>query len=261
MLPREQWGVFSFFMNHSLFEKHEALGKWYPPVMLDPGTIFARARRPETREKVIEVLSTLTPDEYSVFLSAYVSDGLAKFKADWQYLDIVNVLYAAAELVRPATYLEVGVRRGRSMSMVAATVPQAKLFGFDMWVSNYAGMDNPGAQFVASELRKIGHVGQVEFLAGNSHETLPAFFRQHPSQMFDIITVDGDHSDKGAYRDLRDVLPHLARGGVLVFDDINHPDHPNLYAVWKKALRDSKLPLAEAAYFDLGYGVALAIRK
>ena len=40
--------------------------------------------------------------------------------------------------------------------MVASSTPKADLYGFDMWVANYAGMENPGPEFVESELREIG---------------------------------------------------------------------------------------------------------
>jgi len=54
--------------------------------------------------------------------------------------------------------------------------------------------------------------------------------------MFDLITVDGDHSEEGAFDDLLNVIPHLNVGGILVFDDIAHPTHPYLLGVWKKTL-------------------------
>jgi hypothetical protein len=38
--------------------------------------------------------------------------------------------------------------------------------------------------------------------------------------MFDLITVDGDHTALGTWWDLADVLPHVAVGGALVFDDL-----------------------------------------
>ena len=38
----------------SLFSQHEVLGSWYAPVMLDPETIFCRARQPSTVSNVLE---------------------------------------------------------------------------------------------------------------------------------------------------------------------------------------------------------------
>jgi predicted O-methyltransferase YrrM len=247
--------------HRSLFSQHETLESWYAPVMLDPETIFCRARQPSTIDKVLSVLEALERDSYSVYLSAYLKEGREKFGVDWSYLDILNVLVACSELIQPRTYLEIGVRRGRSVSMVASTTPKADLYGFDMWVANYAGMENPGPEFVESELRKIGASGKIEFVSGNSHKTLPNFFSKHPELELDLVAVDGDHSDEGAREDLLCVLPKIARGGAVVFDDISHPLHPNLYQVWSNALRDCGLRFISGAYTTLGYGVAVAVRN
>jgi predicted O-methyltransferase YrrM len=247
--------------HRNLFSQHEALGSWYEPVMLDPETIFCRARQPSTTNNVLSVLDTLKPDSYSLYVSAYLREGLGKFGGDWSYLDISNVLLACSELIQPRTYLEIGVRRGRSAAMVASATPKADLYGFDLWVANYAGMENPGPDFVESELRKIGASGKIEFVSGNSHQTLPAFFAQHPGLELDLVTVDGDHSDEGAREDLLNVLPRIARGGAVVFDDVSHPLHPNLSRVWSNALQDCGLRFVSSAYTALGYGVAVAVRN
>jgi predicted O-methyltransferase YrrM len=247
-------------MNRSLFSAHERLGKWYQPVLLDPGTVAAFARSRKCRRFVSRMFARLTPDAYSRYISEFRREGEAKFGAEWCYLDIVDVVAAAALLVQPASYLEIGVRRGRSMATAAAAAPGARLFGFDMWMKDYAGMENPGPDFVRGELSKAGHKGAVEFIDGNSHETLPAFFTARPDERLSIIVVDGDHSDEGAAQDLRDVLPRLEVGGVIIMDDISHPAHPNLGAVWRRALEESKIDVRAHEYGDLGYGVAFGVR-
>jgi hypothetical protein len=57
------------------------------------------------------------------------------------------------------------------------------------------------------------------------------------------------------------VLPKIAQGGAVVFDDISHPLHPNLYQEWSNALRDCGLRFVSGAYTGLGYGVAVAVRN
>jgi predicted O-methyltransferase YrrM len=247
--------------HSSLFSQHEALGSWYAPVMLDPETIFRRARQRAIGDRVLRVLETLEPDSYSFYVSAYLKEGREKFGPDWSYLDILNVLAACTELIQPRAYLEIGVRRGRSLAMVAATAPETDLYGFDMWAPDYAGMENPGPDFVESELRKIGATGRIQFVSGNSHETLPRFFKENRELQLDLVTVDGDHSDEGARQDLMAVLPRIAPGGALVFDDVSHPLHPNLYKVWSSTLENCGLPFVSQAYTSLGYGVAVAVRK
>lgn len=245
---------------NSLFSRHDELGKWYNPVLLDPETIASFARSTRCRYFARRIFNRLTPDAYSRYITEFRNEGLKRFGSDWCYLDIVDVVAAAARLIQPESYLEIGVRRGRSMAMAAAAAPQCMLYGFDMWMADYAGMENPGQDFVKKELAKIGHKGCVEFIDGNSHETLPEFFAAHPEKSYSIIVVDGDHSDEGALQDLRDVLPHLAVGGVLIFDDICHPLHPNLLNIWRQAIEEVSFDLQTCEYTGLGYGVAWAVR-
>jgi predicted O-methyltransferase YrrM len=134
--------------------------------------------------------------------------------------DIRAILHYLAAKTKPATYLEIGVRRGFSMAMVASAAPDCNVFGFDAWVPVYANVDNPGPVFVASEINKFNRSGGLTFVDGNSRETLPRFFATNPDLQPDLILIDGDHSAAGALADVQNCLPRLAPGGYLIVDDI-----------------------------------------
>lgn len=160
----------------------------------------------------------------------------------------------AAQLLAPRAYLEVGVRRGFSMAMVAARSPAAEIYGFDAWVDRYGGVENPGPRFVQQELGRLGYRKKAHFITGDSHKTLPAFFLDARAplparivsrlrfprrpQAFELITIDGDHSLLGAYRDLLDTMPRCAVGGIVLFDDIA----PDLSSVDTTALEGERGP-------------------
>jgi hypothetical protein len=246
-------------MLKSLFSRPDARGAdFYSPVMLGPETLLRVASRVSTIHDMLAVLAKLEPDEYTRYLTDYCNEGLSRYGEGWYYADICTVLLAAARMVAPRTYLEIGVRRGRSMAMVAAAAPEARLFGFDLWMPGYAGMPNPGPDFVRAELQRLGHRGPVELHSGDSHVTVPRFFADNPALMIDLITVDGDHSEEGALADLRAVLPRLAVGGVLVFDDIGHA-LPWLGDVFRHAVSEDG-GLVATGYTELGFGVGVAVR-
>lgn len=181
----------------------------------------------------------------------------AQFGTYWRFADLPTVLWAAAKLIVPTRYLEIGVRRGRSAAVVGALQPDCAIYGFDVWVPEYGGVPNPGPEFVRSELRSVGHRGEVELISGDSRKTVPAFLRQHPDLFFDLVTVDGDHSVLGAATDLANVLPRLKVGGIVVFDDICSA--PPLQRVWDRLVkRDSRFVTWE--FTDAGFGVGAAIR-
>jgi len=240
-------------------DKSPAGVAYYAPVTIGPSTIASAASSTATVREVLGVLDRLEPDDYTRYVSAYYKNGIERFGEGWCYADLCTVLAASSRLLEPDTYLEIGVRRGRSMAMVAAQRPQARLVGFDMWMENYAGMENPGADFVRSEMARLGHKGTIEMISGNSHETVPEYFAKNPGQTFDMITVDGDHSEQGALEDLRTVCPRLSLGGVLVFDDVTHPQHPYLLDVWHQAIEEDG-GLLSHEFTELGYGVAVALR-
>jgi predicted O-methyltransferase YrrM len=233
---------------------------WFPPVMVSAAMIGREAEQTRQIEAAAALMRRLTPDDYTRVMARFYEEGLERFGAGWSFADIVTVLLTAAERLKPRRYLEVGVRRGRSACAVASRAPECALALFDMWMENYAGMANPGPDLVRDELAKVGHRGKVEFVDGNSHATLKRYFRDQPEALFDLITIDGDHSEAGATEDIGDALPRLAIGGALVLDDISHPAHPELRRVWERMLVGEPR-FSTWSFTDVGYGVGLALRK
>jgi len=223
----------------------------------DGERLFRGMASPDNRRFVQTVLQTLTEDRrWTSEIVEQVASGRVEIRCALAWL---------AQTLQPRTYLEVGVRRGFSLAVVAARSPQAEIYGFDLWIPDYAGVPNPGPPFVQSELRRVGYRKTVHFVSGNTHRTLPAFFRDRraswfdrlvmdirwPSrpQSFDLITVDGDHSLVGAYQDLTDLMPHCAVGGAVVFDDIA-PDLKRL---------DAAVLAAERGVDGRGWGDLLGV--
>lgn len=232
---------------------------YYAPALCGPSTIGALASAPESQRAVLAVLELLEPDDYGIYLSGFIRAGMQAYQNYWRYADICTACWSAARLIKPRNYLEIGVRRGRSMSMVAMAAPECDMIGFDMWPADYAGMHNPGKAFVAAEVAKTGHAGSLEFVDGNSHVTLVEYFSQNPDAHFDLATVDGDHTEEGAAQDLAELLPRISVGGVVVFDDIAHPKHPGLASVWRRAMAAHE-NFRDWTFDELGFGVALAMR-
>ena len=242
---------------------------------------YRKVASDENRGAVIDVMKTLTAD------AVWTNPIIEAVKAG-RIETRCFVSWLAREL-QPKNYLEVGVRRGFSMAVTAARSPETEIFGFDLWLTGYAGVSNPGPEFVQSELKKIGYAKKPHFINGDSHKTLPAFFgtgkksiREHLKSWwsnhkrpndFNLILIDGDHSLLGAYRDLADTMPHCAIGGAVVFDDIlpaslnesengaDPHDWKNLLGVWNAVKQESP----NFHYFDFlrdvpGVGIAVRIK-
>src|SRR5258708_32883629 len=161
-----------------------AEGSWYSPLMVSAAMIGAEAQQRRRIEAARALLLRRTPADYGRFMADYYAQGLARFGDAWVFADIVTVLLALTEWLKPRRYLEVGVRRGRSACAVASLAPTCKLALFDMWVENYAGMANPGADFVRAELAGVGHRGEAVFVEGHSHATPQRYFPHYPREAF-----------------------------------------------------------------------------
>jgi predicted O-methyltransferase YrrM len=233
---------------------------WYNGMLAGPSTFAEDCSSSKTVQAVSEVLRRLTPDKFIEFNLKYYEEGIRRFGARWRYGDINTVLHGIAQSIQVSHYLEIGVRRGRSMAMIACQHTHANIVGFDMWLPNYAGNENPGPDFVREELARVDFKGKLELISGNSHRTVPEYFAKNPKAFYDVITVDGDHTSRGARLDLRTVTPRLKIGGILIFDDICNPEHGYLRRVWDRNIARKKC-FQTYCFDELGYGVALAIRR
>jgi predicted O-methyltransferase YrrM len=230
------------------------LEPYFPPTI---STLAESSLSPHTAEFVLSLLKKLTPTAETEGQDLFYLWARARFGCHWRYADSTTVLAAASMLLKPKSFLEIGVRRGRSAAAVAAASPGCAIYGFDLWMEGYGGLENPGPDFVRQELAAAGHEGELTLVSGDSARTVPAFLHEHPGLFFDLINVDGDHSVTGASRDLANVLPRLKVGGIIVFDDICSA--PHLARVWRWFVQDDGRYRAWQ-YDEAGAGVAAAIR-
>lgn len=232
----------------------ESLLPFFPPPI---STIASAALCHETTETVMALLKHLTHSSELEGQELFYRWGFAKYGRHWRYADIATLLTAASSLLQPRSYLEIGVRRGRTSAAVAYASPGCDIYGFDLWLPEYGGFPNPGPDFVRGELAAVGHQGELTLVSGDSAHTVPAFLREHPDLFFDLITVDGDHSLLGAARDMANVLPRLKVGGVIVFDDMIFA--PQLQRVWQRYVKDDGR-YRSWEWLEAGAGVAAAVR-
>jgi predicted O-methyltransferase YrrM len=235
--------------------------RWYfGPLLATPETFRADCGSADAVRGVVDVLEKLTPDPFVEENLRFYRAGLERFADRWRYPDLTTVLHGVCRNMRVASYLEIGVLRGRSMAVVAALHPEAEIFGFDRWIRDYVGTDSPGPDFVRGELAKVGYRGKATFVDGPSGTTVKRFLDEHPDLYFDLATVDGDHSPAGARRDLRLVIPRLKVGGVLMFDDLANPEHEYLQELWETEVARSGR-FVTTSFLETGHGVAFGMKK
>lgn len=142
------------------------------------------------------------------------------------YPELHNLLEEVSALLRPTSYLEIGVREGDSLKIVLGQHCPGKIYLCDNWGVDAGGTGRGNHDHIAALLEELHPEVHPVYLDGDSHVLLPTL-----TESFQMITVDGDHSEAGAARDLEDVWPRLELNGLLFFDDIKHPMHLYLDAV------------------------------
>ncbi|MBZ0198630.1 MAG: glycosyltransferase [Ignavibacteriaceae bacterium] len=125
--------------------------------------------------------------------------------------------------------MEVGVRTGGSLvqALHGSSVRHAVLV--DLWSGSYADLPNT-KDYTEKQLtnfqKQANNNAKLEYIQGNSHHVLKELINQR--RKFDLINVDGDHEEAGAWEDLIDAEKLLSDAGAIVFDDIIHPAHKYL---------------------------------
>jgi len=211
----------------------------------------------QTKARVLNIMKRLEPDTH---LKGNILSFETQVRVRAPGFETIVFLNWYARSFHPVTYLEIGVRRGRSIAQVMVESPGTQAFGFDLWIPNYAGQPNPGPEFVIRELLNLGVKRLPGFWVGRSQVTVPLFLLDPcVPRRFELINVDGDHTYEGARADLQTTFRCLADGGAIIFDDITHPAHPDLMRLWA----ETKQAHPECLFLeDLsgGYGTGLAVK-
>lgn len=110
-------------------------------------------------------------------------------------LDSEVLMPEVEKLTKGQVYLEVGVDKGKSLSI--------------------ARMVNKNCRVIGVDIQKSPEVPNTEFYQGDS----VAIAESLPNLKVDVIFIDGDHTYLGCKRDIDAWYPHMKEGGVMMFHD------------------------------------------
>lgn len=148
-------------------------------------------------------------------------------------------------LGRQIDYLEIGVQEGIGICDVLSIGCVRIAVGIDTWGGNYGGTGRGNPDHVVSRLEKKA-VNAI-LLTGNSPDVLRGM--RHP---FDVILVDGDHSEAGCIADLNAAAPLMTPYGVMLVDDLNHIAHPYLNGATQRWAAQNRMKFQ---FHDAAWGV------
>jgi predicted O-methyltransferase YrrM len=137
-----------------------------------------------------------------------------------------------ADRLKPASYLEVGVRAGGAFAQVLAHAPVREAVGIDLWAGTYADLPNTrglAAGQLAATLRAAGHECAIDLRQGECQAELRRLRRQ--GRTFDLISVDEDQIGTGAHTDLEILLQLLNPCGAILIEGLILPGRAELLTV------------------------------
>jgi methyltransferase family protein len=175
----------------------------------------------------------------------------------WQYPNQFSKYLAELSRLEIETYLEIGVRHGGTFVITVEYLsrfrPVRKAIGVDL--------ERPPGLVRYAKSRPGATVLEADSQTEEFRELVRA---EGP---FDLVLIDGDHSEAGCRRDFETVSDHAR---IIVFHDIVSDPVPGVGAVWREVKQtypdrfrfleftDQYPELAEQGKSYLGIGVAIA---
>lgn len=166
-------------------------------------------------------------------------------------------IYAQSRLISDGhhiDYLEIGVQEGNSLDAALKNEDVRLAVGIDTWGEDSGGTGRGSPDYVAS---RFGDLHRVILITSDSHHILGGM-----RHSFDMIFIDGDHSQDGCLADLagcKSLLNrHSPRGRIFV-DDLDHPKHSYLHETVEKWAAENGFTFK---FHPIGYGIGeLGIKR
>ena len=187
----------------------------------------------------------------------YYYTQLLQLAEDDYFFETYQVIVWAGLCLRPKRVMEIGTRNGGSLVQLLSMYHRydgMQVVCFDLW------REIGSPRSARRNLQRLNiPTDMVEFVSGDSRQTIPAYKQKHPHARFDYVLVDGGHEREIVRTDLQNVADLVDAGGILIFDDIG-PESYQLIDVWREfqAVHQEEFDWYEKQWRK---GVAWAIRR
>ena len=115
--------------------------------------------------------------------------------------------------------IEIGVNGCHSLLLMLLINPTAEYLLFDLGNHKYT---LPTFNYIKKQFANT----KINLILGNSIETIPEYIRdnQKDKNTFDLIHIDGGHTDDIFTQDYINSKDLIVKNGVIIFDDYNFPN-------------------------------------
>jgi len=201
-----------------------------------PGEYAGASRIATEEDPMVHYVSAAATDVYEAENSFYLRSHPSRMAKLLAHYDLYRKI---TEL--PGAVVEMGVYKGASFMRFATfrgileNAHSRRLIGFDafgafpreevegeedrLFMERFEGAGGPGiAKNDLEALLDEKGFANTELVEGNIFETLPRFIKANPALKIAMLHLDLDVYEPTAFA-LESLLPRMARGGLVVFDD------------------------------------------
>lgn len=179
--------------------------------------------------RVLEAWELIELDEPLIKRRKIIEDNISKQNLYWNVYVAISHL---AHTMLPSSYLEVGVRTCGSLVQALYSRSIKRVIAIDLWLGKWGSSDNliSYAKDQVNNFKKsTGRTFSIDYVKTDSYSALKRVVET--GEIFDLITIDGNHSREVAIKDLKLCKELLSENGAIIFDDIMHSAHLYLYKV------------------------------
>lgn len=135
---------------------------------------------------------------------------------------------------------EIGFNAGHSAALFMIHAPQAEFTFFDLGEHKYT---KPCYEYLRQKFPET----QSKMIVGDSRLSLPLWMQSCREQLgtFDVVHVDGGHSESCAVSDLAAAIMLVRKGGIVILDDTNDPMIRTCFERWERAGVLERMPQLE----------------
>lgn len=96
-------------------------------------------------------------------------------------------------------------------------------------------------------LNVLSNIKKHTIIEGDVRETLPIFFKNNPETLIALAYIDLALYEP-CLTVLREIIPHLVRGSVVMFDELNWRDYPGETIAFKEVFKQQGFTLKNSRY-------------
>ena len=167
----------------------------------------------KSREEILDIVLNAGSDSLEVFGGKFKGgyelqqcpDDISEFLLEYQNLEIEN-------------FLEIGVAAGGNTRIFCDFLKIKDVYTIDLGEHpSISYENNPNAR--DNNFRSLKNTGGMENFYGDSHSKEAEEWLSRKDVKFDMVFIDGDHTEHGIKLDTELVLPHLNDNAYVIYHD------------------------------------------